>query len=253
MVNARPSVIRPLSIFLIFAIAGCAEKFEPVDDPDGNAPSVHTIRQQEALRRKLPFEDQRDFDEQRRGFVATPDYRRITDESGDLVWDIGQYDFLLTGEEFDSIHPSLQRQATLNMNYGLYEVVPGKIYQVRGFDLANMTLVKGDTGWILFDVLLVKETAAAALAFANRELGERPVVAIVYSHSHADHFGGARGVVDESDVLQGKTDILAPRGFMEHAAQPHQDLRRCPDPTPCPEPRPAALTRQEHPDRSDRP
>ena len=217
MVNARPSVIRPLSIFLIFAIAGCAEKFEPVDDPDGNAPSVHTIRQQEALRRKLPFEDQRDFDEQRRGFVATPDYRRITDESGDLVWDIGQYDFLLTGEEFDSIHPSLQRQATLNMNYGLYEVVPGKIYQVRGFDLANMTLVKGDTGWILFDVLLVKETAAAALAFANRELGERPVVAIVYSHSHADHFGGARGVVDESDVLQGKTDILAPRGFMEHA------------------------------------
>ncbi|MBT8092370.1 MAG: MBL fold metallo-hydrolase, partial [Gammaproteobacteria bacterium] len=123
------------------------------------------------MRGSLPFADQRDFDEQRRGFIAAPPYRRITDETGKLVWDIGQYDFLLGGKDYDSIHPSLQRQATLNMNYGLYEVVPDRIYQLRGFDLANMTLIKGDTGWILFDVLLVKETAAAALAFANAELG----------------------------------------------------------------------------------
>ncbi len=192
--------------------AGAAEM------PTGaKAPTDVTIAHQEALRASLPFEDERDFEESRRGLVAEPPYRRITDEAGNTVWDIGQYDFLLGGESFDSIHPSLQRQATLNMNYGLYEVLPDKIYQVRGYDLANMTLIRGETGWIVFDVLLVKETAAAALAFANEQLGGRPVVAVVYTHSHADHFGGIRGVVDEEDVRSGKVQIIAPRGFMEHA------------------------------------
>jgi alkyl sulfatase BDS1-like metallo-beta-lactamase superfamily hydrolase len=109
---------------------------------------------------------------------------------------------LLQGKDFDSIHPSLQRQAILNMNYGLYEVLPGKIYQIRGYDLANISFIKGDTGWIIFDPLTAKETAAAALKFINEQLGERPVVAVVYSHSHADHFGGERGVVDEADVFE---------------------------------------------------
>ena len=199
------------------AAAVCAEEPPPHFNSQGNAPSEFTITRQEALRESLPFEDQRDFEEHKRGFIAAPPYRQIRSESGDLVWDIGSYDFLLEGKDLDSIHPSLQRQATLNMNYGLYEVVPDKIYQVRGFDLSNMTLIKGDTGWIVFDVLLVKETAAAALEFANSTLGERPVVAVVYSHSHADHFGGIRGVVDEADIRSGKIKILAPRGFMEHA------------------------------------
>ena len=203
----------------ILAMTTTACTQEVPTDPSGNAnpPSKYTIAHQEALRESLPFDDRRDFDEQSRGLVATPSYRQINDESGNLVWDIGQYDFLLEGDELDSIHPSLQRQATLNMNYGLYEVVPGKIYQVRGYDLSNMTLIRGDTGWIILDVLLVRETAAAALAFANAELGERPVVAVIYSHSHADHFGGIRGVVDEADVRSGKVPIIAPRGFMEHA------------------------------------
>ena len=212
-------------LLLSLLISGCAQDSEPgATDPGaidpiaiGNEPSSHTIGKQADLRENLPFDDRRDFEEQSRGLVAEPGYRRITDESGNTVWDMGRYDFLLSGEDFDSIHPSLQRQATLNMNFGLYEVVPGKIYQVRGFDLSNMTLIRGDTGWIVFDVLLVKETAEAALEFANAELGERPVVAIVYSHSHVDHFGGVRGVVDEADVIDGKVPILAPRGFMEHA------------------------------------
>lgn len=195
----------------------CSDDAPAVAATDTNPPSEHTIAAQQALRDSLPFDDQRDFDEQRRGFIAEPSYRRISSESGDTVWDIGQYDFLLTGEDLDSIHPSLQRQATLNMNYGLFEVVPDTIYQVRGYDLSNMTLIKSDTGWIVFDVLLVKETAAAALEFANEKLGERPVVAVVYSHSHADHFGGIRGVVDEADILAGNVRILAPRGFMENA------------------------------------
>ncbi|MGB5334883.1 MAG: alkyl sulfatase dimerization domain-containing protein [Woeseiaceae bacterium] len=190
---------------------------DPGRSDGSKPPSTHTVAKQQALRDSLPFDDRRDFEEHQRGFVAAPDYRRIEGESGETVWDIGKYDFLLSGEKLDSIHPSLQRQATLNMNYGLYEVVPNKIYQVRGYDLANMTLIKGETGWIVMDVLLVKETAAAALTFANEQLGDRPVVAVIYSHSHADHFGGIHGVVDEADVRSGKVPIIAPRGFMEYA------------------------------------
>jgi len=110
----------------------------------------------------------------------------------------------------------LQRQATLNMNYGLFEVIPG-IYQIRGYDLANITFVEGETGWIIFDVLTARETAAAALAYINKELGERPVTGVVFSHSHADHFGGVRGVVDEERLAAGGTEIIAPEGFLHHA------------------------------------
>ena len=219
----KQRLIRGPAVILALAAFACTSETPPTDaitDPgnaDAKEASQSTSNQQAALRKSLPFDDERDFDEHQRGFIAAPSYRRITSESGETVWDIGQYDFLLSGEEFDSIHPSLQRQATLNMNYGLYEVVPGNVYQVRGYDLSNMTLIKGNTGWIIFDVLLVKETAAAALAFANEQLGERPVVAVIYSHSHADHFGGIRGVVDEADVISGKIPIIAPKGFIENA------------------------------------
>ncbi|ALO45280.1 alkyl/aryl-sulfatase [Pseudohongiella spirulinae] len=182
-----------------------------------NTASDATTRQHTALRASLPFEDDRDFAESQRGFIAAPPYDRIMGAAGNVVWDMGRYEFLLNGQDYDSIHPSLQRQATLNMNYGLYEVVPDFIYQIRGYDLANMTLIRGETGWILFDVLLTSETAAAALAFANEQLGELPVTAIVYSHSHIDHFGGVRGVVDEADVSAGRVQIYAPVGFMEEA------------------------------------
>jgi alkyl sulfatase BDS1-like metallo-beta-lactamase superfamily hydrolase len=185
--------------------------------PTGKMPSKFTVDLQNALRGSLPFEDQRDFEEAKKGFIAAPPYRQIKAEAGHVAWDIGKYDFLLQeGKDFDSIHPSLQRQAILNMNYGLFEVIPG-IYQVRGYDLANISFIKSDTGWIVFDPLTAKETAAAALKFINEQLGQRPVVAVVYSHSHADHFGGVRGVVDEKDVQSGKVKIIAPVGFMDHA------------------------------------
>jgi alkyl sulfatase BDS1-like metallo-beta-lactamase superfamily hydrolase len=183
----------------------------------GKLPSTFTIEKQQQLRQSLPFEDKRDFEEQKRGFIAAPEYKQIKAEAGHVAWDIGSYEWLLQGKDFDSIHPSLQRQAILNMNYGLYEVLKDKIYQVRGFDLANISFIKGDTGWIIFDPLTAKETAAAALKFVNEKLGERPVVAVVYSHSHADHFGGVRGVVDEADVRSGKVKVIAPLGFMDHA------------------------------------
>ncbi len=186
-------------------------------NPKGLGPSSFTSQLQSELRQSLPFDDQRDFEESRRGFIAEPDSRQILAANGRVVWDMTRYDFLLEGSSFDSIHPSLQRQANLNMNFGLYEVVPNFIYQVRGFDLANMTLVKGDSGWILFDVLLTTQTAAAALALANEQLGELPVRAVIYSHSHIDHFGGVRGVVSEEDVAAGTVQVIAPSGFMEEA------------------------------------
>ena len=192
--------------------AAIAEHFHP----KGKPASAHTAAVQERQRRTLPFEDERDFEEYRRGFIAAPDYDRIMADAGNVAWDMGAYAFLLEGEDFASIHPSLQRQAVLNAGYGLYEVIPG-IYQVRGFDLANTTFIQGETGWIVFDVLTTRETAAAALALVNEELGERPVVAVVYSHTHGDHFGGIRGMVDEADVRSGKVPIIAPEGFMEHA------------------------------------
>ncbi len=185
--------------------------------PQGKMPSRATVEAQRAARAALPFDDERDFEEARRGFLAAPEYRQIMAEAGHVAWDLGSYDFLLQGEDFDSIHPSLQRQAVLNMEYGLFEVVPDRIYQVRGFDLANISFIRSDSGWIVFDPLTAKETAAAALALVTEHLGARPVVAVVYSHSHGDHFGGAHGVVDAADVASGKIPVIAPVGFLEHA------------------------------------
>jgi len=183
----------------------------------GKLPSTYTIAAQNKQREILPFTDKRDFEEAKRGFIAAPEYKQIMAEAGNVAWDMASYEWLLQDKQFDSIHPSLQRQAVLNMAYGLYEVMPDKIYQVRGYDLANITFIKSDTGWIVFDPLTAKETAAAALKFINEKLGQRPVVAVVYSHSHADHFGGVKGVTTDEDVISGKVKIIAPSGFMDHA------------------------------------
>ncbi|MEG9435136.1 MBL fold metallo-hydrolase [Edaphobacter sp. HDX4] len=176
-------------------------------------PSQYTVQAQQEQRKILPLADKRDFEEAKRGFIAAPSYRKIMNEKGDVAWDIDNWKFLLSGTDYDSIHPSLQRQATLNMGYGLFEVMPG-IYQVRGFDLANISFIKGKTGWIVIDPLTTKETAGAALKFVNEKLGARPVVAVIISHSHADHFGGVRGVVDANALAAGKVQIIAPKGFI---------------------------------------
>ncbi len=203
-------------IVFLFATSMITSAEEKHFYPKGNPPSDSTVEHNNKLRKSLPFSDKRDFEEQKKGFIAKPDYDQIKDESGNVVWDMGRFDFLLQGKEYDSIHPSLQRQAILNMNYGLYEVVPG-IYQVRGFDLANITFIKGKTGWIVFDPLTSKETAKAALDLVNEKLGARPVVAVIYSHNHGDHWAGVQGVVKEADVRSGKVKIIAPVDFMEHA------------------------------------
>ena len=218
MLFFKKSRVVGISIFAFALVVSAGSTFaQDHFNEKGSPPSSLTSQLQDNLRNSLPFDDQRDFEESRRGFIAEPDSRQILAANGRVVWDMTRYDFLLEDTDFDSIHPSLQRQATLNMNFGLYEVVPDFIYQVRGFDLANMTIVRGESGWILFDVLLTSQTAAAALRLVNEQLGELPVRAVVYSHSHIDHFGGVRGVISEQEVQSGAVQVIAPSGFMEEA------------------------------------
>jgi linear primary-alkylsulfatase len=143
---------------------------------------------------------------------------KIMADDGHVAWDMERFQFLDKQDDFDSVHPSLLRQSKLNNNYGLYEVIPG-IYQVRGFDLSDITFVRGKTGWIVFDPLVTKEVVRAAWKLFQQHVGQGlPVSAVIYSHTHADHWGGVRGSVDEADVRSGKVPIIAPVDFMDFTA-----------------------------------
>ncbi|MFF6888758.1 alkyl/aryl-sulfatase [Streptomyces sp. NPDC012421] len=161
----------------------------------------------------LPFEDTTDFDNADRGFIAALVPGVIESADGRVVWDNDAYDFL-KGECPDTANPSLWRQAQLASKQGLYEVTEG-IYQVRGLDLSNMTLVEGERGVVVIDPLISAETAAAALALYREHRGDRPVTGLIYTHSHGDHFGGARGVLPRG--TEEGVPVLAPAGFLEHA------------------------------------
>ncbi|UBU08911.1 alkyl/aryl-sulfatase [Nonomuraea gerenzanensis] len=158
----------------------------------------------------LPFHDRADFDDAERGFLAKLTPAVIEAADGRVVWDNDAYGFL-DGECPDTAHPSLWRQAQLCAKQGLFEVTDG-IYQVRGLDLSNMTLVEGERGVIVIDPLVSTECAAAALRLYRDHRGDRPVTGLIYTHSHADHFGGARGVTDGTGI-----PVVAPAHFMEHA------------------------------------
>ena len=166
----------------------------------------------------LPFDETTDFENADRGFIAALSPCVIKAADGRVVWDNDAYSFL-GGPAPTSVHPSLWRQSTLTAKQGLYEVVPG-IYQVRGFDLSNISFVEGDTGIIVIDPLVSTEVAAAALdLYRTHRGGDRPVVAVIYTHSHVDHFGGVLGVISQADVDAGTVAVLAPEGFTEHAVQ----------------------------------
>jgi alkyl sulfatase BDS1-like metallo-beta-lactamase superfamily hydrolase len=184
--------------------------------PKGKPPSEHTLKIIRDARKSMPFDDTRDFDEARKGFLAPLKSKVIKADAGHTAWDIQRYDFLAEDREFDSVHPSTKRQGHLNQITGLYKVTDG-IYQVRGLDLANITFVRGKEGWIVFDPLTALETARAGLELINAEVEKLPVTAVIYSHSHGDHFGGVRGVVDPDRLAAGKVEIIAPIGFMQEA------------------------------------
>jgi alkyl sulfatase BDS1-like metallo-beta-lactamase superfamily hydrolase len=165
----------------------------------------------------LPFSNQQDFEDARRGFIADVPSPVIKGEAGNVVIDLAQYDFLKsTAEAPATVNPSLWRQSQLLAIRGLFKVVDG-IYQVRNIDLANITFVRGKTGWIVIDPLTSTETAKVALELVNSKVERLPITGVIFTHSHVDHFAGIRGIVDEKDVRAGKVPVIAPEGFMEEA------------------------------------
>ena len=180
-----------------------------------NEPAVSIESAHAALLESLPFADVDDFDDADRGFIATLEDPAIRNAAGEVVWDASTFDFL-SGDAPTSANPSLWRQGQLVAKHGLFEVVEG-LYQVRGFDLSVVSFVEGDSGVIVIDPLLTAETGAAALALYRQHRGDRPIVAVVYTHSHIDHFGGVFGMVTQQEVDSGQVLVIAPDGFMEHA------------------------------------
>lgn len=155
-----------------------------------------------------------EFNNAARGFIAKPS-GQIKNEQGDVIWDFDAFNFI-KDQAPDTVNPSLWQQAKLNNNVGLFKVAD-RVWQVRGFDLANMTIIQGKSGWIIVDTLTSKETAEAAIKFARQHLGDQKISAIIFTHSHVDHFGGALGVTSTEELKQKQIPIIAPEGFMEEA------------------------------------
>lgn len=209
------------SIICMMAVMGCKLVQNQKSNGEANADSNQkeatdfTKKLNDDLLAYLPFGDTTDYANARRGFIATLPEGEIKDDKGNVVYSMKQYDFI-HGKAPSTTNPSLWRQSELNSINGLFEVTKG-IYQIRNFDLSNMSLIAGNKGWIVIDPLVSPETAKAGLALANEKLGARPVTAIIFTHSHIDHFGGVRGIVSEADVKSGKVPVYVPQGFMEHA------------------------------------
>ncbi len=175
----------------------------------------HTVAAHAACTDHLAFGDRRDFDRAGRGRLTALEPPVIAGPMGRPVWDMGAYAFL-DDECPPEVNPSLWRQGRLNSIHGLFEVVPG-IYQVRGYDISNITFIRTDSGWLVIDPLTVAETAAAARQLVDSHFARLPIVAVIYTHSHVDHFGGVRGIVTEEEVASGAVQVIAPAGFLEAA------------------------------------
>ena len=197
----------PHLLALLLASAAAAAP-PPTASPQAQADNA-------ALAATLNWADEQDFAFASRGFMGSIADGKIRNDKGEVLRDLAD-EAQFSGPAPATVNPSLWRNATLVAKHGLFQVADG-IWQVRGLDLANMTVIRGNTGWILVDPLTGAEAAKAALALVTEKLGQRPVVAVIYSHSHVDHFGGVLGVVNPADVAAGKVAIIAPEGFLEHA------------------------------------
>ncbi len=195
-------VVSALSLFAI-----------PLAVHAGEAASTPTIERHKAVAQALPFSDRQDFEFADRGFLGTRADPLIKRADGQVAWNLAAYEFL-KGEPPATVNPSLWRQAQLLSRHGLFQV-SDRVWQVRGFDVSNITFIKGDSGWVVVDPLTTAETARAAFDLVTEKLGALPIRAVIYTHSHSDHFGGVRGIVDEKDVKAGKVAIIAPEGFMK--------------------------------------
>ncbi len=181
--------------------------------------TAHTRADLEAFAASLPPDDGTDAADVARGFIGTrtePVIPKIQPNQWmPVAWDLSKSDFV-KGPAPDTVNPALWRQAGFNARHGLYEVCDG-FYQVRGFDTSSVTFVRGDTGWVVIDPLTTTETARAAYELVTEHLGERQVSAVIYTHSHVDHYGGVLGVVDLDRVESGEVPVVAPEGFMREA------------------------------------
>lgn len=212
------------ALFLFLGLSACdnALQHEAGSDANGHsAPTTLTIKANQAVLEKRPFSNIDDLKDAKKGLIAQDKNLVTTDNNGNIIWDMPSYNFVdfkgNDGAAPNSVNPSLWRQASLNNIHGLFKVSEG-IYQLRGYDLANMTIIEGDSGWIIVDPLTAKETADKALRFAQKHLGTQPIVAIIYTHSHIDHFGGIEGIVSNmSEADRKKLRIIAPKGFMQEA------------------------------------
>ncbi len=213
--------IMVLSAFLLAgpgqAVAALEGDGEGLLNGEVKEATAYTIAANEAVYALLDFSDEQEFEFAERGLIAAPESLEITDENGKVVWSQDAYAFL-DAEAPDTANPSLWRHTQLNNIYGLFEVMEG-IYQVRGYDMTNITFIEGDTGWIVFDPLMSVECSQAAMELVNTYLGERPVTGIVISHPHVDHFGGIGGIITKEEVAERNVPIIVPEGFEEHAVK----------------------------------
>jgi len=177
--------------------------------------SEFTKEENDKIYALLDFEDKQEFEFAEKGLIASPDQLELKDEDGKVIWTQKAYEFLEVDKAPDSANPSLWRNSQLNHITGLFEVTDG-IYQVRGYDLANITLVEGETGWIIFDPMLSVECAQAAMQLVEENLGKKPVKGIIISHTHVDHYGGIKGIVSEEEVQKNNIPIIVPEDFEEH-------------------------------------
>ncbi len=206
--NSRGLEMKKLALSVgVLALASTAY----ATPPEGIATEA-TKKANSAVAASLPIAAQTDFENAQKGFLAKIEEEQILNPDGSVSWQVGKFDFI-KGAAPDTVNPSLWRQSKLNSIHGLFEVVPG-IYQIRGYDLAQMTLIAGKTGWIVVDPLTSPAPAKAGLELANKTLGERPVKAVLFTHSHGDHFGGVSGVTSMADIQAGKVQIIAPHGFL---------------------------------------
>ena len=187
--------------------------------PERKPASPSTEELQRAVFTTVDTASTSDFERATRGMIAPGAPRQVPGRFGQVLWDLDAYVFLDDAETVEppsTVNPSLWRQGRLNNIAGLFEVTP-RIFQVRGMDISNVTFISGESGWIIIDPLTSEETARAALNMVNEHLGERPVRAVIYTHSHTDHFGGVRGVVVDGDVANGRVPVIAPVGFLDAA------------------------------------
>ena len=207
--------------------AARAQQIDPLRGhfhPKGKAPSKYTMEVLRQAKTGLPFADTGTSRSRPRGLIAPMTEMQIKADAGHVAWDMERFQFLDQQEEFDSIHPSLQRIVEAQQQLRALRGDPG-IYQVRGFDLAGITFVRGKTGWIVFDPLVSAETVRAAWKLFQEHVGKGlPVSAVIYSHTHGDHWGGVRGVVDEADVRAGKVPVIAPVGLHGHSRSPRMSM-----------------------------